>query len=1265
MSHIKILIIEDKVSENTDTVNILNSLGFEVSTLTSNFEELCAQDINHDLVVVELASTKNYDELKLIFNELNTPVIFITESSEEFEIDQLNLKQLHDQLERPFTPTELKYSVEFLVYKHETEKKLTDVANNTHLLFKNSPIPYHSLDPEGNILDVNTAFLNVLGYSKEEVTGKNITEFMTSNTVEHFEKNFTEFQCAGEIHKAEVQLKRNGGSHIIVSYDAKIGYDESNSVKQTHCFLQDMTEVRMYEEKIKEINHLHSTISQINQSILRIKDKDKLFQTVCDVFIEYGNFEMAWVGLLDYETGDIKPVAYAGNESGYLKKIPLNLYKDPILQELWLKKFKNGSLGVMGNVDSFKNREWREEAINRGYYSLISLPLKVEGKIIGVINIYSSKPNYYLEEEIDLISKIGLDISFAIKVIDTENERRLAEIALKDSEKQYRDLVDNSLIGIYKTNVKGEILFANQSVANLFNYDSVEELKNHNIIDVYKNKDDRREFLEVLNKKGRISRCERENIRKDGQTVHVLSSASLDGDVISGMFMDITDRKQVEDRFHSIINNSADLFIIVNSERRITFSYPTSERILGYSNEFLTGKDPSDFIHHEDVGIFKEHLEEVSKTRNKVLFSEYRIRKSNGEYLPVESVSQNMKNVDGINGIVLTAHPIQERKEMEETLQKSEERYKTLFQLDPDYTLVLGLDGKILDVNSATEQFSGISKEKLVGKRFNDLNICPTQDESMHMAKFSKLLEDGKLAPYESRVIDLEGEIHWVKTVLTIIKRNNVPIYYLIIATDITELKKKEEALKENQRVFETLISNLPGVAYRCKNDSRWTMEFVSGGCYSLTGYHAEDLIENKEVSYNEIIHPDDRERVWDTIQKALDKNEQFKMIYRICTKDRSTKYVWEQGMGIFSDKNELMWLEGFITDVTRRIIDEEKIKESEIYYRTMFENTGTATVIIEKDKTISELNTEAANLSGYAKDEIENKKKWTDFVAKTDLNRLKNYFEMRMKSESAPKKYETKLINKAGNVKDIFVTIARIPGTEKELASILDITELKNAEKDLQASLKEKDILLKEIHHRVKNNMQIVSSLLSLQTQYVDEDETQNVLRESQGRVKTMAMIHEKLYSSNDFTQIRFDEYIVKLVSDIFYSCNINKDRIKPVVHVDEVNLNIETAIPCGLIINELISNSLKYAFPNGATGTICLCLKKSRENYVLTISDSGVGFPESLDFRNTDSLGLQLVNNLVDQIDGKIELNTDQGTKFSIEFKEQDYKERIAFRG
>lgn len=1258
----KILLVKGDVSKESDTTDILSAMGFEVSELTSNIEEILnGVDKLYDIIVLDRVSFIPDANVASKFDELNIPVIFIVKQSESSALEGLGIKIPHKIIILPLEALELKYAVELLIYENKTENELKERDNKFFLLFENSPLPYQSLDENGNFLDVNPAWLKCLGYSKEEVMGKSFAEFLAPGYSDHFKKNFPMFKAAGEIHGVEFEMKRRDGSYIFVSYEGKIGYDELGSFKQTHCIFQDITERKTYEEKIEKLNHLYATLSQINQSIIRIKDRNELFQTVCDVFVEYGKFQMAWVGLIDYDTGDIKPVAYSGNESGYLEKICLNIYENPSIYKPSSMAVNKGSFSVTENIETDFDCEWREEAVNRGYRSLFSIPINLNGDAIGIINIYSSKPNFFVGKEVDLINEIGLDVSFALKSMETESNKRAAENALRKSEKNYRELVDNSLVGIYKTNLNGEILFANEAMARIFKYNTVEELKKLNIFDIYKNYHDRVQFIAKIKEDGKVKDYEMEFVGSDGQTVNVLISANLDGDVLSGMFMDITDRIQVEERFHSIIQNAADLFIIVDKTGTITFNSPSSERILGYSEDFLIGRDPTDFVHPEDRKQFRMYLKKVYESRNVGIFTEFRIIKSNGDYLPVESVSQNMMDVSGIEGLMVTSHPIQERKEMEETILKSEERYKTLFELDPDYTILLGLDGVIMDVNSAAVQVNGLSKEELVGKHFMEIDMFPEEDRDLHDEMFSKLLEDEDVAPYESRIMDSNGVLHWVKTVLTVVRKGNVPPYFLVIATDITELKNKEEALKENQRTLETLISNLPGVAYKCKNDPEWTMEFVSDGCYELTGYHTEDLVMNNKISFNDLIHPDDKQMVWDTIQKSLHKREPFKMLYKICTKDSRIKYVWEQGTGIFSDDGEIISLEGFITDVTLRIINEEKIKESEIYYRTMFENTGTATIIVDSDMTISQLNTEAARLSGYSKDEIENKKKWTDFIVESDLERLKNYFNLRNRSPSVPRNYETRFSTKAGDVKDIYVTIAPIPGTDKELASILDITETKKAEKDLQGSLNEKDILMKEIHHRVKNNMQIVSSLLNLQTQYVDGDESQNVLKESQGRVKTMAMIHEKLYQSNDFTHIRFDDYIMRLVSDIFYSYNVRKERIEPVIHVDEVNLNIETAIPCGLILNELISNSLKYAFPGDATGSISLTLTKSGENYELTISDDGVGFPESLDFRSTDSLGLQLVNSLVDQIDGSITLDTDHGTKFNIKFKELEYKERI----
>ncbi|MBM4240361.1 MAG: sensor histidine kinase, partial [Euryarchaeota archaeon] len=219
------------------------------------------------------------------------------------------------------------------------------------------------------------------------------------------------------------------------------------------------------------------------------------------------------------------------------------------------------------------------------------------------------------------------------------------------------------------------------------------------------------------------------------------------------------------------------------------------------------------------------------------------------------------------------------------------------------------------------------------------------------------------------------------------------------------------------------------------------------------------------------------------------------------------------------------------------------------------------------------------------------------------------------------------------------------------------DITAEKKAEEDLKKALAEKEILLKEIHHRVKNNLMIISSLLNLQSQYIEDEETLEVFKKSQTRAQSMALIHEKLYGSDDLKSINFSEYIQKLASDIFKTYLSDNGNIKLNLQVEDHDLDINTTIPLGLIVNELISNCIKYAFPYGKKGEINVEFLLTDGTFVLEVSDNGVGFPNGLDFRETKSLGLQLVNSLTNQIDGSIEMCSNGGTKFKISFQEEKY--------
>jgi two-component sensor histidine kinase len=216
-----------------------------------------------------------------------------------------------------------------------------------------------------------------------------------------------------------------------------------------------------------------------------------------------------------------------------------------------------------------------------------------------------------------------------------------------------------------------------------------------------------------------------------------------------------------------------------------------------------------------------------------------------------------------------------------------------------------------------------------------------------------------------------------------------------------------------------------------------------------------------------------------------------------------------------------------------------------------------------------------------------------------------------------------------------------------------LEIAERRAAEEQIKASLKEKEVLLQEIHHRVKNNLQVISSLLNLQSSYLQDPHALGIFKDSQNRVRSMALIHEKLYQSENLARIDFGDYIRDLASYLFRSQNAFARGITLNVQTDNISLDIDAAVPCGLIINELISNTLKHAFPCDQPGeTRIEFLKRPDGQSSLIVADNGIGFPQELNFRETQSLGLQLVNTLVNQLDGSIELYHQHGTIFKISF-------------
>lgn len=353
---------------------------------------------------------------------------------------------------------------------------------------------------------------------------------------------------------------------------------------------------------------------------------------------------------------------------------------------------------------------------------------------------------------------------------------------------------------------------------------------------------------------------------------------------------------------------------------------------------------------------------------------------------------------------------------------------------------------------------------------------------------------------------------------------------------------------------------------------------------------------------------------------------------------------------------NEIIEIACLAHDITENKIFEKQILEQSAKLKAIFESGDQLMWTITKDKVIRSFNQNYSNsvfdLYGYYPEigKTMRSEKTTKYHPYWDdkYEQAFNGRKVEFISERKTLKGETIIRQMILNpIKDAFNNVIEVSGIG------FDITENKKNEEKVSQSLKEKEILLKEVHHRVKNNMQVISSILNLQSSYVKDEYALSLLKECQNRIKSMAYIHESLYQTKNFEGVNFSEYISTLSKNLVHTYSVNTKNVKLVLNLADLFLNLDLSIPCGLIINEIISNSLKYAFPSKKGGIIFVNLTVKNKSVNIEIGDNGIGIPSHIDIKQTQTLGLQLVDTLIEQIDGSLKLERTNGTKFIIKFK------------
>lgn len=492
------------------------------------------------------------------------------------------------------------------------------------------------------------------------------------------------------------------------------------------------------------------------------------------------------------------------------------------------------------------------------------------------------------------------------------------------------------------------------------------------------------------------------------------------------------------------------------------------------------------------------------------------------------------------------------------------------------------------------------------------------------------------------------------KTAINVISTMGIPIiiFYPLATVLIGKILNDQEVygraietLKKSETKFRNYIHNAPYAIF--VSDDKGKILEVNKEATELTYYTKEELLSKtlKEFSFFR-----DSEAGRNRMQYSFEKTGEYIFINRYNEK----RHIYIKPVKL-DDKNYI----SFVSDITDKKIAEKALIESEMNYRTLADS-GTALIWTSgKDKLCNYFNKPWLEFTGRKlEEEIGNG--WVEGVHPDDLIKCVEIYE---KSFNKRKKFsmEYRIKHNSGNYR--WIVDEGSPRFDSQgdflgyIGYCLDITDRKMAERKIAESLQEKNLLLKEIHHRVKNNLQIISSLINLQSNLIDDEKIINVFRNSQSRIRTMALIHELIYGTENFVYLNIPEYLSKLIESIRVTYSVHSEQVEINLEADKLNLGMDLILPVGLIINELLTNSLKHSFPNGRNGIINISLKNTgRKNFSIILSDNGIGFPPDFEMKSKNTLGVFLVKTLVKQLNGEIDFITQsEGVKIVINFKSE----------
>ncbi|MFA4825572.1 MAG: PAS domain S-box protein [Methanoregula sp.] len=1111
--------------------------------------------------------------------------------------------------------------------RKKAEEALWESKEKYRQLVDNTDTGFVVIDDKGTVIEANEPYMRLIGAEKrEEIIGHSVIEWTAPEEQDSNAAAVALCSRQGFIQDFETIYQHRDGTHIHIIINATT--NETPGGKRIVSFCRNITERKNVEEALNESEQRYrSLFENANEGIL--------FADIETTKFVHAN--RAICRMLGYSNEDLMAMSVA------------DIHPKESLDHV-ISEFQRLVTGEKGN--------------------LTDIPCLKKDGTIRMMDIASS--TVMMQGRMCMVG-LFTDIT----------ERKNAEKALKESEEKFRNIFDNAndaieIIEIMDNGFPGRYLDINDVACRMLGY-TREELLQFGPLKITTDNFSRPhdEIIRELRDVGRAI-FETEHRRKDGIIVPVEINAhkiTLVGKtVFLSIARDITERKKVEDalreshaKYRQLVENISDVILTLDLNGTVTYISPVVQRLFGYTVPEVVGQHFSRFVHPEDISRVLERFRH--RVKGEYGANEFRLLTKDGQERYVRT-NQTPMMADGVvTGFNYVMRDITGRKQAEDALRESEEKFRLLYENSMDAIFLTSTDGSIQAANPAACTMLQRTEDEII--RIGRTGVVDTTDPRLAIA----IQERERTGRFEGELtfVRKDGTRFFGEITSSVFADRNGQKRTSMIVRDITERKHAEDALRESENYVKTVLDSID-VGFVIIDPATHRILDANTIAVNLIGVAKEKIVGSE---CHRFICPADKgncpitdlHQTIDDSERILIRsgNEQCPIIKTVIPLMLGGKPVLLES---FIDITLQKEAENILQDFNKKLQQgiEEKtaiLRESELRHSRLFESSHDAIMTLEPPDWRFTSGNPATIAMFRADDEsgFTSKAPWElspEFqpdgrpsgekakeMIGTAMRDGSNYFEWthrRLTGEDFPA--------------TVLLTRFEWKGKPILQATVRDISEQKDAEDKIRASLDEKVLLLREIHHRVKNNLQIIISLVNLQMRQIDDKRLKQVMAETQNRVRAMSLVHEKLYQSEDISRIDLANYTRFLVTQLFSFYGVDTRQVTLNIDIGKIRLDINTAIPLGLIINELASNALKHAFPDGRTGTLSITVIEKGTTLLLTVKNDGVGVPADFDWRNTESLGLRLVISLVEQLDGTIELDRSAGTGFTIVVKEKEQK-------